>query len=220
MLDIPTARTNLQARRTARQTAAPETGSFGLGTQPASSSPLTPQLTAGPGMTSIPEAPPTALSQTTPYEYGGQGWNDPVAQSVMKDYFSTAKWDTGSAPGMYDQSMNIAQAYNDKPGVLHSPLDPASWGTTYRGQEYTDIADKYKAAGGTYFNQFTPAQQAGVPYYAATGQPAPVMNMQRGVAETPTVSPTGKVRGQTPTPVGGTGSYNTLAPDVVNRMWR
>src|SRR5258705_13487815 len=121
---------------------------------------------------------------------------------------------------MYDQNMNTAQAYNDNPGVLHTPLDPASWGTTYKGQDYTDIIDKYKAAGGTYFNQFTPAQQAGVPYYAATGEAAPVMNMQTGVAETPTFDATGKVTGQLPTSTTGTGSFHTLQPDVMNKMWR
>lgn len=201
MLDIPTAQANRQARRTAAQ-------------------PMTTQAGPTAGGTSLGAAPTTALSQTTPYEYGGQGWNDPVAQSVMKDYFSTPQWDTGSGPGMYEQNMNIAQAYNETPGVLHTPLDPASWGTTYKGQDYADITDKYKAAGGTYFDQFTPAQQAGVPYYAATGEPAPVMNMQTGVAETPVLNSTGLVTGQTPAQVRGSGSLHTLAPEVISKMWR
>lgn len=203
MLDIPTARA---ARRPATAPAA----------QPAAQSE---SLMAG--STSLAPGAPTAQSQTAPYEYAGQGWNDPVAQSVMKDYFSGPQWNTGSAPGMYEQNMNIAQTYNDTPGVLHSSLDPASWGTTFRGQDYTDIAEKYKQAGGTYFNQFTPAQQAGVPYYAATGEPAPIMNMQTGVAETPTFGAMGQVTGQTPAMnIGGSGSYHAVDPAIISRMWR
>src|SRR5258705_5212744 len=133
MLDIPTAKAKaqpVQARRAAPSTTGSVTDS--LTAEPADAS-------MGGGATLA--AQPTAVTPQ-PYEYAGQGWNDPVAQSVMKDYFSGPQWNTGSAPGMYEQNMNIAQAYNDNPGVLHSPLDPASWGTTFRGQEYADIADK------------------------------------------------------------------------------
>jgi hypothetical protein len=169
-----------------------------------------PPIGGGATLTEQPEA-----FTPQPYEYAGQGWNDPVAQDVMKEYWSKPGYEP-----LYEQNMNIAQTYNDTPGVLHSPLDPASWGTTYRGQDYADIGEKYKQAGGTYFDQFSPAQQAGVPYYAATGQPAPVMNMQTGVAETPNFDALGKITGQTPATAATSGSYHVLPPDVINKMWR
>lgn len=197
MLDIPTARANRQAAR--QQPAPVATGA--------------PDMTAG--TTSMAPAPPTAQSQTTPYEYAGHGSQDPIAQQVMKDYWSPDKW--GST---YDTNLYLANAYDKSGGNFNSPLDPSTWGTVFRGQDYTDIGEKYKAAGGTYFNQFTPAQQAGVPYMAATGEPAPVMNMATGVAETPVMSAGGQITGQTPTAMGGSGSYHTLDPNILSRMWR
>jgi hypothetical protein len=102
-----------------------------------------------------------------PYEYAGHGSQDPIARQVMKDYWSTPMWG-GSKSTVYDQNVWLADAY-DKAGFggFVSPLNPANWGGAFRGQDYADIADKYRAAGGTYYNQFTPAQQA-------AGQPAPV----------------------------------------------
>lgn len=204
MLNIPTAKANVQARRTAQP--APETGGFGLGTQPASATPMS---SAGPGMTSLDATAPTAYAGTTPYEYGGQGWNDPVAQQVTQNYFASTP---GYSADTYNQLKGMAEA-GSTPGVQYNtPLDPSTWGTVYRGPDYDKLAQDYTAAGGTYYNQFTPAQQAGVPYYAATGEAAPVMNMQTGVAENP-------LTGQ-PMNTTGTGSFHTLQPDVMNRMWR
>lgn len=212
MLDIPTARANRQARRAAQP--AVQMGAGSAVGEP------TPAATPTEGATSVAATPPTALSQTTPYEYAGHGSQDPIARQVMKDYWSTPMWG-GPGGTTYDTNAYLADAYDKAAGAnFNSPLNPSTWGTVFKGQDYADIAEKYKAAGGTYFDQFTPAQQAGVPYNAATGEATPVMNMQTGVPETPTFGPTGKVTGQTPTPVGGTGSYNTLGPDVINKMWR
>jgi hypothetical protein len=134
----------------------------------------------------------------------------------MKDtYYSKPGWEPA-----YDTMVYLSDAYDEAGGNFKSTFDPGNWGTVFRGQEMTDVADAYKAAGGTYYNQFTPAQNAGVPYNAATGEAAPVMNMQTGVPETPQFDATGKVIGQTPTPVGGSGSSHSLSPDVINKMWR
>jgi len=214
MLNIPTATKGARAgTRTPEQRQQFLTNKAG---QTPGGTSLTPQSEAGPGMTSMAATPPTALSQTTPYEYAGHGSQDPIARQVMQDYWSGPGW-----KGAYDTNVFLADAYDKAGGAsFNSPLSPASWGTVYKGQDYADIADKYKAAGGTYFNQFTPAQQAGVPYNAATGEAAPVMNMQTGVAEVPTFDASGKITGHTPTSTAASGSFHTVQPQVMNRMWR
>jgi hypothetical protein len=168
------------------------------------------------GTTSLGDAPAgtpggsssTALPQTTPYEYAGQGWNDPVAQQVMQNYYASTP---GYSAGTYDQLRGMAEA-GSTPGVQYNtPLDPSTWGTVYKGPDYDRLAQEYKAAGGTYYGSQTPAQQAGAPYYAATGEPAPVMNMATGMAENPlTKQPMS----------GGSGSSHTLSPDILSKMWR
>lgn len=207
MLDIPTARTNVQARRTARQPAAPDATGFGLATQPASSTP-----TGGPGMTSLTPTAPTASQQTTPYQYASSPWNDPVAQSTMKSWYEDPahgfadenQWNPGGGTGYFERSLANAKTYDEVPGVYHSEISPERFNPEQK--------EAYIAGGGTYYNQFSPAQNAGVPYYAATGEAAPVMNMQTGVAENPL---TGAAMN-----TAGMGSFHTLQPDVINKMWR
>lgn len=203
MLNIPTAQANRQTRRAAPTAAAPTDQSV---------MPGTPQSAEVPGATSLTPTAPTALSQTTPYEYANTPWNDPVAQSTMKSWYENpahgftqeSQWNPGGGTGFYERSLANAKAYDTTPGVYHSEIDPARFTPEQK--------EAYIAGGGTYYGSQTPAQAAGVPYFAATGEPAPVMNMATGVAENPLT--------KQPMQVGGTGSFNTLAPDVINRMWR
>jgi hypothetical protein len=216
MLDIPTATTTTKGAKSGTRT--PEQREKFLARQPTGQyEPTTAGGDVTAGTTSLGETAPTAYDQTTPYEYGGQGWNDPVAQGVMQNYYASTP---GYSADTYGQLKGMAEA-GSGPGVQYNtPLDPSTWGTVYRGPDYDKMIEDYKAAGGTYYNQFTPAQQAGVPYIAATGEAAPVMNMQTGVAETPTFGPTGKVTGQTPTSATTSGSYHAVEPEILNKMWR
>lgn len=211
MLDIPTVRANRQARRAQPTTAVG--GSLGgpsIAEQPSTTA----------GVTSMTPAPMTALSKTTPYEYANTPWNDPVAQSTMKSWYEDPShgfagvnaWNPGGGTGFFERSLANAKAYDASPGVYHSEIDPARFTPEQK--------ESYIGGGGTYYDQFTPAQQSGLPYFAATGEAAPVMNMATGVAETPTFGAGGKVTGQTPATVGGTGSFHTLAPEVLSKMWR
>ena len=214
MLNIPTAttkgpragtRTPEQREKFLANKAAKE-ASGGLVAHPTSADPLG----AGPGMTSLDAAPPTAYSKTTPYQYSSTPWEDPVAQSVMKSWYEDPAQGLGT--GFYDRELATARTYNDQPGVYNSQLSPARFSPEQK--------EAYINQGGTYYNQFTPAQNAGVPYVTATGEPAPVMNLQTGVAETPIFDASGKITGQLPTSTVGSGSFHTLQPEVMNKMWR
>lgn len=219
MLNIPTARTNLQARRTAGQQPPATSGSMG-----------------GPGMTSL-EAQPTA--PTTPAvspwneQYGASatkqatGWKDPVAQQVSKDFYQQRYGNLDE----YNRLMTTAPTYESgKYGGYLSPVDPMGMGNPELQYQYIkaggqafspgEIANNLAITGHSdELSNYVPAgSQAantgmalpGQPYIAGTGMAAPVMNMTTGV-------PTNPNTGQ---PMVGTGSFNTLAPDVMNKMWR
>jgi hypothetical protein len=158
------------------------------------------------GGVSLPEQP--AAFTPEPYEYAGQGWNDPIAQQVTKEYYA-------NQPGAYERLQGMT---GSAPGtVYNSPLSPESWGSVYRGQDFTDLGEKYKAAGGTYYNQFDPkiteANARGLPYNTATGESLPVMNMQTGI-------PQNALTGQPVSTGPASGSYHGVSPDILSRMWR
>src|SRR6267142_6587997 len=138
MLDIPTAKGARAGTRTPEQreqfgTRTPEQRERYLGRQAAPTTGMTPQTAAPPGATSLAEAPPTALSQTTPYAYSAQPWNDPVAQSTMKSWYEDPthgfagvnRSNPGGGTGFFKRSLANAQAYDKNPGVYHSEIDPA-----------------------------------------------------------------------------------------------
>jgi hypothetical protein len=192
--------------------------------------------TAMPGTTSLAEQPAAPAG----YEYLGRGSEDPIAQRVVKQF---GGGEVGSSP-YGEWAATAPRVPGKRPGFDWLPIersssgpyisvDPSTWGTRNSGSLYEDMKRAYVEQGGMgTYEQLAVTNPAAVgrPYVTATGKPAPVFNAQTGMSETPTLE--GIQWGWNPqlTPeqtaakrqaaVAAQGSLHTLAPEVINKMWR
>jgi hypothetical protein len=167
------------------------------------------------GATSIPggTTSTTTAAKTNPYKYAGQGWNDPLAQQIYKEFAPVG----GNAANQVSLLLRGNEAY--APGGIgagvnyNNPLDPKTWGGSERGDVYDRMKAEYLKRGGqgTYEQQ---AQYPGATNWPmdASGNPLPRMNMQTGKAES--------IVPGAPPPGVGSGSSMSLSPDVLKKMWR
>jgi hypothetical protein len=151
--------------------------------------------------------PAATTTKTNPYQYAGAaGYKDPLAQELYKKYNPGITGSQGQWGSNWDQLMKLSQGYEGTTTNYIDPLNPRNWGAGGMKDEYL------KRGGlGTYEQQ---AQYPGATNWPmdAAGNPLPRMNMQTGKAES-------IVPGAPPIS-GGSGSSNSLSPDVLKKMWR
>jgi hypothetical protein len=169
------------------------------------------------GATSIPGGTSAATAATpaasTAYKYLGQGWNDPLAQQMYQKYAFGGKLSPGAISRL---SGPATQAYVGS-GNYHNPMDPKEWGGSVRGAEVDAMKAAYLAAGGQgTYDQLaaTNPKAVGWPTDAA-GNPLGRMNPTTGATEMPNAATGAWAPGS-----GGSGSTNTLAPEILQKMWR
>lgn len=222
MLDIPTARTNLQARRTARQQPAAATApQTGLGTQPGSA--------GGPGMTSLaaPMTPPTTAPAAAPTQ-PSMGANEYIA-SKMGGYDWRGRQDEITKYlGEYNaQGAQTGDTFN---GITTSGVGGAGPQTRWSSSLTQPGTVEYNP--GTEGAEWSPvtseslsdpdilsAVQRGAtgPFNPSTGFYQELMRQAP-----PPPAPTG-AGGITYGPLGylgASGSQHNLSPEVMNKMWR
>lgn len=162
------------------------------------------------GMTSMATQPAATQNKTNPYQYAGQaGVNDPLAQELYKKYNPGITQGQGAWGSNYDVLSELSQRYAAQPGGgggYRDPLNPRNWGAGAMKDEYMQ-----RGGLGTY------EQQAAYPGATnwpsdASGNPLPRLNMQTGQKES--------IVPGAPPPGVGSGSMNSLAPDVLSKMWR
>lgn len=151
-----------------------------------------------------------AAKKTNPYQYAGSaGYKDPLGQELYQKYNPGITKSQGQWGSNWDQLMKLSQGYASQPGGggnYIDPLNPRNWGAGAMKDEYLS-----RGGLGTYEQQ---AQYPGATNWPmdASGNPLPRMNMQTGTAESivPGAPPVG----------AGSGSTNTLSPDILKKMWR
>lgn len=152
----------------------------------------------------------TANTKKNPYQYAGQaGVNDPLAQELYKKYTPGTTQGQGAWRSNYDVLSELSRGYAAQPGgggAYIDPLSPRNWGAGAMKDEYLQ-----RGGLGTYEQQ---AQYPGATNWPmdASGNPLPKMNMQTGQAES--------IVPGAPPPSGGSGSTNSLSPDILKKMWR
>ena len=162
------------------------------------------------------------------YQYLNKGYADPLAQEIAKKYMHdpnvrTSMWNPAGPDDEYRQLSALSQAYNRNglDSSYQDPLNPTNWRAS--GVYTQDQADKMKAEYvnrgglGTYEQlAFTNPKDVGAPYNATTGGPVGTdtwEGIQAKLGYKGAVAPT-------TAPAGGTGSSNSLSPDVLKKMWR
>ena len=156
------------------------------------------------GVTSM--ATPTA-TKTNPYQYAGKaGYKDPLAQELYQKYNPGLTTSRGPWSSGYDQLMNLSKGYEGTTTNYIDPLNPRNWGAGAMKDEYLQ-----RGGLGTFEQQAAYPGATNWPSDAA-GNPLPQMNMQTG-------QPQSIVPGA-PAPSVGSGSSNSLSPDILRKMWR
>lgn len=151
-----------------------------------------------------------AAPKTNPYQYAGsKGYQDPLAQDLYKKYNPGVTQGQGQWGSNYDQLMKLSSMYANAPGGggnYIDPLNPRNW-------QAGAMKDEYLQQGGlgTFEQQ---AQYPGATNWPmdASGNPLPRLNMQTGQKES-------IVPGAPPVSAGS-GSSNSLSPDILKKMWR
>jgi hypothetical protein len=176
-----------------------------------------------PGTTSMGTSTPASTSTADTYKYKGQGWNDPLAQQMY------LKYAFGGRPGAISSDTVSRLAHmgdvsgSGTGGVsYHNPMDPKEWGGSVRGQDVENMKAAYLAAGGQgTYDQLaaTDPKSVGWPTDAA-GNPLPKMG-----STGQTLYPSGSQGFQPPASgsaqaMGGSGSTNSLSPEILKKMWR
>jgi hypothetical protein len=161
------------------------------------------------GQTSVATQPTAATAtKTNPYQYAGsKGYQDPLAQELYKKYNPGTTQGQGVWGSNYDQLMKLSQGYDAAgSGNYIDPLNPRNWGAGAMKDEYMQ-----RGGLGTYEQQ---AQYPGATNWPmdAQGNPLPRLNMQTGQAES--------IVPGAPAPSAGSGSTNSLSPDILQKMWR
>jgi hypothetical protein len=181
------------------------------------------------GQTAIPggisaAAPTAAAAKPVPYKYAGQGWNDPLAQQMYQKYAFGGR----ISPNLVGQlaHMGDVESAGSSGGVAyHNPLDPKEWGGSIRGDDVEKMKAAYLAAGGQgTYDQLAATNPTSVGWPTDTGgNPLPKMDLSGGKVQT--LYPSGAQGFQPPAPgsvqaMGGSGSMNSLSPDILKKMWR
>ena len=170
-----------------------------------------------PGSTSLP-APTTTATVPKSYEYAGQGWNDPLAHEVYKEFSNPGLFESrSSTPSAYDQLLNANKAYTGNTTVNYvSPTDPKSWGGAYRGNAYDQMKEAYLARGGQgTYEQLAATDPTSVGWPTdAEGNPLPKLDTSTG--KTLSADPTTGLWGESTVESGST---HALAPEVLAKMW-
>jgi hypothetical protein len=148
----------------------------------------------------------TAATKTNPYPYAGKGagYQDPLAQELYKKY--TPGMNTKGGPEAFNTLMELSKGYAGTSTNYIDPLNPGNWGAGPMKNEYLQ-----RGGLGTYEQQ---AQYPGATNWPmdASGNPLPRLNMQTGQAES--------IVPGAPAPGAGSGSTNSLSPDILKKMWR
>lgn len=204
MLDIPTARANRQARRTSATTTPEATG---LGTQPASSDPLTPQQpTTGPGMTSLTPTTTTANPWMSYGEYFAGKPEEAEAQKYSMYHPSTPDSGEGMDWGASGNPYRFGNEYNAyKEGLPLIYQDLINYGIS---PEMVASGQVHSLARGSSIEKIPT-------------DPAEAMSIYGSVRDAPVGTLGGPTSAIGPLPGGGvgSGSFHTLAPEVLSKMW-
>jgi|SRR5580765_3542091 hypothetical protein len=170
------------------------------------------------GQTSIPGGTSAATgsaapAKAAPYKYTGQGWNDPLAQEVYQKY----AFGGSLSPEFVQKSAADSNAYIGHAGGYHSPMDPKEWGGSQRGDQVNKMINEYRTRGGQGLYDQQAATNPGAVGWPTdvSGNPLPKYSSDMTKVLQPNAA-----TGQWAPGTGGSGSTNTLSPDVLKKMWR